>query len=112
MDLFRISNYPDFTDQGAPICSETFPDAFFPEESEIEHKGPGGSTYVKVVAVYQHEKEAKALCAKCPYKLRCLEYAVNDPSLQGIWGGTTDRQRRTIRGEKRRSRKVIRYDVS
>ena len=99
---FIPDDYPDFEEHGAPVCAETFPDAFFPEESELEYKGPGGTKYMKLVSVYQHEKEAKALCFRCPYRMRCLEYAINDSSLQGIWGGTTERQRRTIRSEKNR----------
>ena len=109
LEDFVPSDYPDFYDEGVAPCAESFPDAFFPEESEIEYKGPGGSTYIKVVSIYQHEKEAKAICSKCPYKFRCLEYAVNDPSLHGIWGGTTERQRRTIRSEK--NRKLIPIQV-
>lgn len=102
MDLFRLTNYPDFREHGTPICAETFPDAFFAEETEIEYTAPGGTKYTKLASAYKHEKEAKAICAKCPYRMQCLEYAINDPSLLGIWGGTTERQRRTIRSEKKR----------
>lgn len=38
-------------------------------------------------------KRAKQLCATCLVKKRCLEYALVN-NLQGIWGGTTDDERR------------------
>jgi WhiB family redox-sensing transcriptional regulator len=50
---------------------------------------------VQTWARYDHEKEAKAICAECPYKIRCLEYALKNHE-QGIWGGTTERDRRRI----------------
>lgn len=40
---------------------------------------------------------AKAVCAHCPVKDACLGEALADPKLTGIWGGTTDRQRRRLR---------------
>ena len=40
---------------------------------------------------------AKAVCDRCPVKRPCLEEAVLDRSLEGIWGGTTDNERQRIR---------------
>lgn len=40
---------------------------------------------------------AKAICADCPVQSACLDYALSFPSLQGIWGGTTEPERREIR---------------
>jgi WhiB family redox-sensing transcriptional regulator len=42
---------------------------------------------------------AKAICAGCMVRPECLEEALDDETLQGIWGGTTDRERRQIRRE-------------
>jgi WhiB family redox-sensing transcriptional regulator len=43
-------------------------------------------------------KLAKQLCAICPVRAQCLAEALTDPDLaDGIWGGTTPRQRRTMR---------------
>ena len=43
--------------------------------------------------------EAKAICAGCPVRAECLEYALAGASHEaaGIWGGTSFRQRRKIR---------------
>jgi hypothetical protein len=104
LESFLPKDYPDFKEHGNPPCAESYPDAFFPEESEEhEYTRASGVKYSKVVSSYHHEKEAKAICAACPYKIRCLEYALKDPSLQGIWGGTTERTRRTMRQNARRN---------
>jgi WhiB family redox-sensing transcriptional regulator len=39
----------------------------------------------------------RELCATCPVRVECLEYALADESLTGLWGGTTDTERRMIR---------------
>lgn len=45
---------------------------------------------------------ARAICASCPVIEDCLEHAIEYPEMDGIWGGTTPRQRRTIRSRRRR----------
>lgn len=40
---------------------------------------------------------ARWLCARCPAQERCLEWAMGDPSLQGIHAGTSARQRQMMR---------------
>lgn len=36
---------------------------------------------------------AVALCNVCPVGVECLEYAVEDGHVEGIWGATTKRER-------------------
>ncbi|MEU9245732.1 WhiB family transcriptional regulator [Streptomyces sp. NPDC048385] len=38
--------------------------------------------------------EAKALCAQCPVKRDCLNYALENVLKEGIWGGLTEAERR------------------
>ena len=64
------------------LCAETDPEAFFPEK--------GGST-----------REAKRVCAGCPVRLQCLEYALNNDERFGIWGGLSERERRRLRLQRR-----------
>ena len=97
MNIFLPEDYPDFEEFGAPPCAESFPDAFFTEEKSETFVLRNGKERTQSWARYDYEKEAKSLCAECPYKARCLEYAVNNPDLLGIWGGMTERQRRAIR---------------
>ena len=89
-------DYPDFEEHGAPPCSESFPDAFFTEEKNETVVTRNGVERMQIWTRYDYEKEAKAICAECPYKARCLEFAVNNHE-QGIWGGTTERQRNVLR---------------
>jgi WhiB family transcriptional regulator, redox-sensing transcriptional regulator len=39
----------------------------------------------------------RKLCESCPVRWECLEFALADESLTGLWGGTTDTERRLIR---------------
>jgi hypothetical protein len=45
---------------------------------------------------------AKAICANCPVRADCLRIALADPSLEGVWGGTTDGERAVTRSAKPR----------
>jgi WhiB family redox-sensing transcriptional regulator len=59
-------------------CLHAEPDTFFPEK--------GGST-----------KEAKRICAECPVREECLEYALEQDERFGIWGGLSERERRKLK---------------
>jgi WhiB family redox-sensing transcriptional regulator len=39
---------------------------------------------------------AKRVCETCAVKERCLEYALENRIDHGVWGGTSERQRRRI----------------
>ena len=41
--------------------------------------------------------KAKAICATCPVADVCLTWAVASNQSEGIWGGHTPKERRTIR---------------
>lgn len=43
----------------------------------------------------------KAVCARCPVEIECLDHAVTYPEIHGIWGGTSERQRRRLRRARR-----------
>jgi hypothetical protein len=44
---------------------------------------------------------AEAQCTGCPVRTECLEYALATNSADGIWGGTTERERRAIAASRR-----------
>lgn len=46
-------------------------------------------------------ERAKAACSRCPVRRDCEAYALPDPDLHGIWGATTERQRRNRRRQLR-----------
>lgn len=41
--------------------------------------------------------EAKAICAQCPVRAACLEFAIATNQPYGIWGGANASERRSIR---------------
>ena len=47
--------------------------------------------------------EAKAICADCPVRQACLEHALAHREREGVWGGTTERERRRIVRQRRKS---------
>jgi WhiB family redox-sensing transcriptional regulator len=47
--------------------------------------------------------DAKAVCAVCGVRVACLEYALQSREKQGVWGGATERERRRMVRQRRRS---------
>ena len=47
--------------------------------------------------------EAKAICDLCAVRESCLEHALANREREGIWGGTTERERRRIHLQRRKS---------
>jgi WhiB family redox-sensing transcriptional regulator len=39
---------------------------------------------------------ARRICVDCPVKEPCLEYALHNGVDHGVWGGTSERERRRI----------------
>jgi WhiB family redox-sensing transcriptional regulator len=39
---------------------------------------------------------AKRICTTCPVQTECLEYALDNRIDHGVWGATSERQRRRI----------------
>lgn len=63
-------------------CREHDPETFFP------------SDFVGV-------ERAKRICADCPVRELCLEYALFHRIEHGVWGGSSERGRRRIRQQRR-----------
>ena len=61
-------------------CRGTDLDLFFPERGE-----PAGP--------------ARQVCARCPVRRPCLEYALSNRITHGIWGGLTERERRPLQSD-------------
>ncbi|MBC2864756.1 WhiB family transcriptional regulator [Streptomyces mexicanus] len=64
-------------------CREEDPDLFFP----IGSTGP---------ALHQTER-AKAVCRRCPVQEECLQWALETDQTSGVWGGTSETERRGLR---------------
>lgn len=67
----------DLPPRDGALCAEVDTEIFFPEK--------GGSS-----------KEAKQLCSTCDNLSLCLEYALAHRERFGIWGGSSERERRRI----------------
>ena len=42
------------------------------------------------------EAKAKAVCARCPVRPECLEYALRIREPHGVWGGMNEMERRAL----------------
>jgi WhiB family transcriptional regulator, redox-sensing transcriptional regulator len=60
-------------------CQSTNPELFFPVSNT--------SKSLEQVA------EAKAICARCLVRRRCLAFALRTRQVHGIWGGLTEEER-------------------
>ena len=60
------------------LCTETDPEAFFPEHGEQNH-------------------DAKRVCGACPVVAECLAFALAGNVGYGVWGGTTAAERYKLR---------------
>ena len=47
--------------------------------------------------------EAKAICNLCAVRRPCLEFALATREKHGVWGGLTERERRRVLRQRRRS---------
>ncbi|HMK99578.1 MAG TPA: WhiB family transcriptional regulator [Acidimicrobiales bacterium] len=54
-------------------------------------------------ATDEEAEEAKAICAMCPVRHACLEHALANREREGVWGGATERERRRILRQRRKS---------
>jgi len=73
----------DYTWRTDAICRDTDPDLFFPV----------GTTGYAVLQI----DRAKQVCGECPVSAECLQYALDTNQDSGIWGGTSEEERRAIR---------------
>lgn len=63
-------------------CKGMDPDFFFPDRGESL-------------------RDVKAVCAGCPVRRECLDYALDNNEKVGVWGGLSERARRQIRRDRR-----------
>ena len=49
----------------------------------------------------RRERQAARLCAACPVRQRCEDYAMALPERYGVWGGLGEEMRADIRRERR-----------
>jgi len=65
-------------------CRGVDPDVFYPVSDE-------------------EAEEAKDICEECTVRQACLEYALANRERDGVWGGATERERRRIVRQRRKT---------
>jgi WhiB family redox-sensing transcriptional regulator len=83
--LFDFAFTQDSPFDGTQACAKVDPEIFFPSPADRK----------AIVA-------AKEVCSSCKFINPCLDQALWETDLDGIWGGTTPRQRQTMRTTLRR----------
>jgi len=84
---------PDWQRHGA--CYGKGPDMWFP---------PRGTSRHRIL-------DAKRICAGCPIRQKCLDYALWHGERQGIWGGLTEAERRHLKTQTPTARKPRRTRI-
>jgi WhiB family transcriptional regulator, redox-sensing transcriptional regulator len=74
--------------RSSAACLSADPDLFFP----ISSTGPAERQIAR----------AKVICAGCPVRIQCLDFALTHDQTHGIWGGTTAEDRQRDRRRRRR----------
>jgi len=73
----------DYSWRSQALCRDTDPDLFFPV-------GTTGAALVQI-------EQARAVCRECPVQSDCLDFALATNQDSGIWGGTSEDERRQLR---------------
>jgi len=92
---------PQHLDQRSPTtltwldraaCVDEDPELFFPD----------GNTGLALVQTEQ----AKAVCHRCEVSAACLKWALDSGQDYGVWGGTSEDERRILKGRSSRVRRA------
>jgi WhiB family redox-sensing transcriptional regulator len=75
----------DYGWRAQALCRDTDPELFFPI-------GTTGAALVQI-------EHARAVCRQCPVQADCLDFALTTNQDSGIWGGTSEEERRVLRRE-------------
>jgi WhiB family transcriptional regulator, redox-sensing transcriptional regulator len=76
-------------------CQTADPELFFPVSS--------------VGRAREDIAQAKAVCGSCVVRRQCLQFALATHQMYGVWGGTTEEERRVrVREQRERARGAVR----
>ena len=79
-------------EQDKPACLDLDPENFFPDPSSgrSNFKGEDGEALLSATVV------ALSACARCTMQDVCLQFAVDQREIYGIWGGTLPHERDAV----------------
>ena len=72
----------EWQEKGA--CRQADPTLFFHPQNE------------RGLARVRRDQAAKAVCASCPVRIECADYAIRSREPYGVWGGLTEEDRENI----------------
>jgi WhiB family redox-sensing transcriptional regulator len=74
---------------------------------ELEWRMLGACRGLDALLFYPDEddtaEEAKSVCEDCSVRVACLEHALANREKVGVWGGATERERRRMLRQRRRT---------
>lgn len=88
----RLTEWDDNAWRLHAACRDSAPDLFFPI-------GATGLALDQIEA-------AKAVCMRCPVREACLEFALATNQEAGVWGGTSEDERRKLRRRRQTERRL------
>lgn len=84
--------------RAASACLSADPDLFFPIAT--------GAVAIKQITM------ARQICAHCPVRKECLDFAMRSGENHGVWGGTTPEERIRVRRARAQRQRRIRLQPS
>lgn len=84
IDLPFLKEWGDGAWRQKAACANSDTEKFFPR------KGKEAQTQLVISA-------ARLVCASCPVRKECLEFAVRNSIFYGIWGGLTKEERKKVK---------------
>ena len=88
-----VMSYPQqYGWEARGACQHSDPELFFP----VAAHGPA----------LRQLARAKEVCARCPVRVQCLEYALQSGQSFGVWGGASEEERRLMRRRQLRRRRA------
>lgn len=70
-----------FLEDSRRVCENVDVDVFFPDEKNV----------------MEQRSVIRDYCNVCPVREDCLEYALENNEIYGIWGGTTEIERKRLK---------------
>ena len=92
-DGHRVTLWPEAPDWHARAACRGSDVTFFPTRGEEGYNGP----------TVKHETidACRAVCAGCPVRVDCLDWALEHSERHGVWGGYTVKERIRIKRHRR-----------
>jgi WhiB family transcriptional regulator, redox-sensing transcriptional regulator len=88
-----IMTHADHDWRSQSACLTADPELFFP----LSSMGPSLGQLT----------EAKKVCSRCPVQAECLDFALSTNQMHGVWGGTSEDERRHLVAARTRGRRPV-----